>query len=128
MNFATGSIICERSTVHSRASEMIDEAKQAIARKARKHLCLLVLYGSEARGEATPESDIDLLVVLDDADPELVRSLRDAVYDVMWERDFVRLISLHFISLADFQMQKREGYSFIQNVEEEGVVLWQTIP
>ncbi len=32
----------------------------------------VILFGSHARGEAGPDSDIDLLVLLDDAPPELV--------------------------------------------------------
>ncbi|MFN3974925.1 MAG: HEPN domain-containing protein [Dehalococcoidia bacterium] len=44
----------------------------------------VILYGSLARGEWTPESDIDLLILLDDAcepvrEQEVVRALRDRV-------------------------------------------------
>lgn len=108
----------------SHVSEMVDKAKQAIIRVAGEELRLLVLYGSEARGEATPESDIDLLAVLETGDPATIRGLRDAMYDIMWEFDFARLISLHIMRLGDYLSQSREGYSFIRNVEKEGQVLW----
>lgn len=104
---------------------MIEEARQAIIREAGSHLRLLVLYGSEARGEATSESDIDILALLDVHDPELERSLSDAVYDVMWDHDFPRLISLLFMAAEEFGMQKDKGYSFALNVDEEGIVLWR---
>lgn len=103
---------------------MINEAREAIVQKAREHLRLLVLYGSQARGEATPESDIDLLAVVDVDDPRVAEAMSDAAYDVMWEHDFIRLISLHFMTLSDFESQKCKGYSFVMNVEEEGIVLW----
>lgn len=56
----------------------------AVVREARDRLRLMygdnlrcvILYGSHARGEATPESDIDLVIVLDDfqdAERELER-------------------------------------------------------
>lgn len=105
-------------------ASMIDEAKQKIVQRAGGHLRLLVLYGSEARGEATPESDIDLLALLEADDLGLETALSDAAYDVMWKYDFSRLISLHFMSITDFEAQKRDGYSFVRNVEQEGIVLW----
>lgn len=45
------------------------------------------LYGSQARGEATPDSDIDLLILLPDSEVssdwrELKYSILDAVYDI----------------------------------------------
>lgn len=107
-------------------SQMINEAREAIVQKAGDHLRLLVLYGSEARGEATPESDIDILALLDVDDPKIKRSLKDAVYNVMWRYDFLRLISLHFMTASEFRTQAEQGYSFARNVEEEGIILWRT--
>ena len=40
----------------------------------------VVLFGSRARGEARPDSDIDLLVILDDDTPADVIPVRNAVY------------------------------------------------
>ncbi|TAK30790.1 MAG: nucleotidyltransferase domain-containing protein [Chloroflexota bacterium] len=111
--------------MQSDASAMISEAKHAILEKAGKHVRLLVLYGSEARREATPESDIDLLVVLDVRDASAEQLMEDAVYDVMWKHGFPRLVSLCFMTAGDFQRQSQRGYSFVRNVEEEGIVLWQ---
>lgn len=58
-------------------------------------------------------------------DRELERSLSDAVYDVKWDHDFPRLISLLFMIVDDFRAQKEKGYSFALNVDEEGIVLWR---
>jgi predicted nucleotidyltransferase len=36
----------------------------------------IVLFGSRARGDAEPNSDMDLLVVMSDAGPEIRRAIR----------------------------------------------------
>lgn len=48
------------------------------------HVVALILFGSAAKGEATEESDIDLLVV---TDVEAEGLLNDAVYDLMFKYD-----------------------------------------
>lgn len=43
----------------------------------------IILYGSVARGEETPESDIDLLVLVpQEATYQLERAIRDQIYEI----------------------------------------------
>jgi predicted nucleotidyltransferase len=66
-------------------SALLDELRDRLSRAYGERLSTIVLFGSEARGEAGPESDIDLLVVLErlvgDYGDELERAL-SAVYPV----------------------------------------------
>ena len=104
---------------------MIQETRDAILQNLTVPPYLVVLYGSEARGEATPKSDIDILVVLDQDDPQTVDQAHNAAYDVMWKHDFSRLISVCILPRQEFGRQRQKGYSFIRNVEEDGRVLWR---
>ena len=45
--------------------ELLEEIKNCLLETYHDRLCGVVLYGSEVRGDATPDSDIDVLVLLD---------------------------------------------------------------
>jgi predicted nucleotidyltransferase len=47
-------------------NELLNRAKAALQNAFGERLRGVVLYGSEARGEAGPDSDVDLLVLLDE--------------------------------------------------------------
>ena len=61
------------------ASRVLDELKERLSAAYGERLHAVVLFGSEARGDARPDSDIDVLVVLEtltgDYGEELERGL-----------------------------------------------------
>ena len=79
----------------------------------------VILYGSYARGEATKDSDIDVLVVVDDSlDPsEVRRSLSDIIFDILLEKG--ELISVVAVPESFFVSYNSP---FLLNVKEEGVI------
>ena len=101
---------------------------RGILRNLRRELlrCLgdeldsVILYGSQVRGQAGPDSDLDVLVVVrDDSDyAELIRRTSVAVATLSLENDVV--ISRVFVSRQRFD---REQTPFLLNVRREGVAV-----
>jgi predicted nucleotidyltransferase len=76
------------------------------------------LYGSHVRGEPTKDSDIDILVLIDDSiDPfEVRRSLSNLLFDILLEKG--ELISVVVLPEDFFE---NYNYPFMLNVKKEGV-------
>ncbi|AWX33393.1 nucleotidyltransferase domain-containing protein [Methanosphaera sp. BMS] len=79
---------------------------------------LIMLYGSVARGEDNSESDIDILIVSDNAD-DLRYKVNDLVVDV--SLDCGEIISPHLMTEKHFN--KTKDLRFLSNVLKEGVIL-----
>ncbi len=81
--------------------------------------CHVYLYGSRARGDAAPDSDYDVLVVVDNTvDPTLRRKVQDAVYPLCLANDTV--ITTHIMEAARFNSERTP---FLLNVRREAVAL-----
>lgn len=77
----------------------------------------VIMYGSQARGDATKYSDIDLLVIL----PSLDSDLRYLVSDIAWEVGFE---AGRVISTIPTTEEKIKQFSFLplyRNIEKEGI-------
>jgi predicted nucleotidyltransferase len=80
-----------------------------------------ILFGSHARGEARPDSDVDLCLVADGAERQLeaARQFREAIWDV-WPRPPLTLIPITPARLGEKQAV---GDFFFGTVLREGVLL-----
>jgi len=94
--------------------------RRDLARVLGDQLQSVILYGSQARGQARSDSDIDVLVVVgDDSDyGDLIRRTSGAVSALSLQHDVV--ISRVFVSRERFE---REQSPFLLNVRSEGVPL-----
>ena len=98
--------------------EILEEFKQEIKRLYGRQLQDIILYGSWARGDATQESDIDLLLVLD---KEVIPGKEiDRVVDIITDINlkYGALISAYPISQKDYATVNSP---LLLNVRREGV-------
>ena len=95
-----------------------------LAREVRKRLTeqlgqpvQVIMFGSQARGDATKESDIDLLVILPAIDAKTTRLASDIAWEVGF--DAGRVISV--IPDTKEQMKRFAFLPFYRNIKQEGI-------
>ncbi len=92
-----------------------------------KGISKVIAFGSAAVGAASAMSDIDIIVLSKSEDATVKNAVRKIAYMAMEEDGFTRLISLHFMEESRFAMLLSAGYTFEEEIESEGVPLWQAV-
>lgn len=90
-------------------------------RAIRSQLKALYLFGSRVRDDWRPDSDYDILVIVQERGRALVDSLYDAVTDVVLETG--SLVSLKILTQAQYDRLAAIPTPFIANIMKEGVEL-----
>jgi predicted nucleotidyltransferase len=82
----------------------------------------VILFGSHARGEAGPDSDLDLLVVLDDDAPEEALHWRKLNEARRGYRGAVDILACH---AADVEGRRHITGPFAGTIQREGVTVYE---
>lgn len=106
-----------RSTVQK--DPVLRYFKDALARALGAHLKQVLLFGSRARGDATAESDYDLLVVVDKVDSNVVRDIDDIAGKALLNHGAV----VSAFPIAEEERTRRRYSPLLINVAREGVAV-----
>ena len=111
-----------------RHSALTDTEQQALAALIQRlyasygsRIRSVVLFGSKARGDAGPDSDIDVLVVLSDDDPYLCSSIRRLAARVSLEYDL--LFSVRAMGRSHWERLARYRFSLYHAIQSDGIDL-----
>ena len=85
----------------------------------------VILYGSYARGDYTPDSDVDIMILVDLSAEEM-----DAYSDALSELGFEYNVQHNIWMMPVVKNQQHfyhwaSSYPFYTNVQKEGVVLYE---
>ncbi len=97
----------------------LEELKLRISSELPEPSCRLTLFGSKARGDAEPDSDIDVLVELDalHVSPVYKRKLRRIAGELS-----IKFRVLLCLLIIDRSTREEKGdYAILQNIREEGI-------
>ena len=84
-----------------------------------KRIFQAILFGSKSRRDSQPESDIDILLIVDDEDWRFSHAISDVAADVSLEYNL--LIDPRVIGRERWERMARENLSLYQNIAREGI-------
>jgi predicted nucleotidyltransferase len=90
--------------------------------RARLHVSKVILFGSRARGDADRESDLDVVVVLEDG---IDAAAREYVSDCAWEAGFghgIVVVPVVF-TRTEWESGPERHSLFVRAVETEGILV-----
>lgn len=102
-----------------RALEIVKKLKEILISQFAQEILKVVVFGSYATGKETPDSDLDILIVV--KDKELEKEIDNMAYKVMWAYNFSPLLSIYVITEAHFTYIKKIRTGFYESIEEDGI-------
>lgn len=79
----------------------------------------MYLFGSRSREDWSPDSDYDILVIVEKKEREIIDSLYDGVMDILLSTG--SLISLKIFTVSEYNRLKSIPTPFMKNVLSEGI-------
>lgn len=89
--------------------------------KRLRSVRMVVLFGSRQQGSVHPDSDLDLLVVIDDPSPPLERQM--LVEETVGIEEMVVPVDIICLTPARLEERLQEGSIFLSRILTEGRVL-----
>ena len=97
--------------------ELVERLKQNFLEISEKiRITDARLFGSYVKGTNTAFSDIDIFIVIDGSD-------KSDAYSICWDTIEIPEIELHIYTREELEVMKRNGNSFLKEVERDSVVL-----
>jgi len=104
---------------------MLSKTDRQIAREFQRRLEAIAplldlrVFGSRARGNAAPDSDLDVFIELEETTPELRQRISEIAWEMGFERD--RVISTVVTTRAELEQGTMGANPLVLNVQREGV-------
>jgi predicted nucleotidyltransferase len=104
--------------IHENLANLLLRLRQELFHLLGERLEAVYLYGSQARGDAKSDSDIDVLVVIQGHFDYFELVKRTGGIAAKLSLEYETVLSLAFVSQKAFEQQKTP---FLMNIKQEGV-------
>ena len=108
-------------TLSAKEKSVLKQFKAGLEQTLGAQLIELKLFGSKARGDGRPDSDVDVLVIVASDDWHIRDKVYDVATDMLLQVDIC--ISPKVISKSRFVQLCKEGTSFIHNVSKDAITV-----
>jgi predicted nucleotidyltransferase len=101
--------------------EIIEKFASRIKEKLEDNLIFIKMFGSKARGDFHEDSDIDILIVVNNK----TIAVRDEIYNILFELDpyYEHKVSIILFSLYEYKKNEEMKSPFTQHIDHEGINL-----
>lgn len=107
-----------------RVKEILNKVENKMFQLFQNKLKDIILYGSYARNENTSESDMDIMILVDE-NQELLKGYEDSVAEIMVDLslEYDIVLSLYTQSIQEYQKQI-SVLPFLRNIQREGIRIY----
>lgn len=107
--------------LNQKEREVVQSFVRELRGKLGDELVSVRLFGSKARGDFHPDSDIDIFVLVKKKTPEVKDQVRSLAADYVIDRDVP--LSVNLCDLPEAKKNRSLGSFFPESVEREGIPL-----
>jgi predicted nucleotidyltransferase len=98
---------------------LLDEFRDTVKRHFGENIREILVFGSKARGDATEDSDLDILVLIEDGDWRLKDEVADVAYELAIGTNVVPSVMVY--TIAEWSHLDRVGSPFRDAVMNDAV-------
>jgi len=109
------------NTLNSKENLAVEDFRAKLTSLLGPRVKNLLLFGSKARGDFNPDSDIDIFILVDRSDREARKIIASLTTEILLKHSI--LLSPKIIEESHFKFLKHLDTAFARNIEREGIKL-----